>query len=126
GPGRPPRGQRRRAAAGLVPLPRRRAPAGPAPARRHVAGGHFGPGDWRTRTEDRPPPPPVAAGDRLPLGPDLVAEVLEVRRPRLVRIAFDKTGAALWRAPYRLRRPVQYARVAGPLQLWRAHTRVPG
>ncbi|HKA91862.1 MAG TPA: S-adenosylmethionine:tRNA ribosyltransferase-isomerase [Haliangiales bacterium] len=82
----------------------------------------FGPGDWRTRTEDRPPPPPVAAGDRLPLGPDLVAEVLEVRRPRLVRIAFDKTGAALWRALYRLGRPVQYAHVAGPLELWHVQT----
>src|SRR5436853_1328374 len=28
----------------------------------------FGAGDWRTRTEDRPPPPPLALGDRLALG----------------------------------------------------------
>jgi S-adenosylmethionine:tRNA ribosyltransferase-isomerase len=34
----------------------------------------FGAGDWRTRTEDRPPPPPLAPGDRLALGP-LVAAV---------------------------------------------------
>src|SRR5262249_54219977 len=45
-----------------------------------------------------------------------------VRRPRLVRIAFDKTGAALWRALYRLGRPVQYAHVAGPLELWHVQT----
>ncbi len=82
----------------------------------------FGPGDWRTRTEDRPPPPPATAGDRLPLGPDLVAEVLEVRRPRLLRVAFDKAGAALWRAVYRLGRPVQYAHVAAPLALWHVQT----
>jgi len=82
----------------------------------------FGPGDWRTRTEDRPPPPAVAAGDRLPLGPDLVADVRDLRRPRLVRIAFDKDGAALWRAIYRLGRPVQYAHVAAPLELWHVQT----
>src|SRR5437660_2852107 len=29
----------------------------------------LGAGDWRTRTEDRPPPPPLALGDRLALGP---------------------------------------------------------
>ena len=29
----------------------------------------FGAGDYRTRTEDRPPPPPLAPGDRLALGP---------------------------------------------------------
>src|SRR5437899_7807096 len=29
----------------------------------------FGEGDWRTRTEDRPPPPLFARGDRLALGP---------------------------------------------------------
>src|SRR5262245_21895149 len=29
----------------------------------------FGPGDHRTRTEDRSPPPPLAPGDRLSLGP---------------------------------------------------------
>src|SRR5438309_11818035 len=34
----------------------------------------FGAGDWRTRTEDRPSPPPIAVGDRLALGP-LVATV---------------------------------------------------
>src|ERR671927_505533 len=29
----------------------------------------FGAGDFHTRTEDRPAPPPLAAGDRLVLGP---------------------------------------------------------
>src|SRR5262245_40767354 len=29
----------------------------------------FGPGDYRTRTEDRPLPPSLAPGDRFQLGP---------------------------------------------------------
>src|SRR5262245_1548489 len=29
----------------------------------------FGAGDFRTRTEDRPAPPPLATGDRVVLGP---------------------------------------------------------
>jgi S-adenosylmethionine:tRNA ribosyltransferase-isomerase len=82
----------------------------------------LGSGDWRTRTEDRPPPPRVAAGDRLPIGPDLSAEVLETRHPRLCRIAFDRDGAGLWRALYRYGRPIQYAHVAAPLDLWHVQT----
>jgi len=82
----------------------------------------FGAGDWRSRTEDRPPPPPVAAGDVLGLAPDLVATVVEVRHPRLVRVAFAQAGAALWRAIYRVGRPVQYAYAAAPLPLWHVQT----
>ena len=40
----------------------------------------FGAGDWRTRTEDRPLPPPLAAGDALALGP-LRGDVVRVARP---------------------------------------------
>ncbi len=49
----------------------------------------FGQGDWRMRTEDRPPPPAVPAGMRLQLG-SLGARVVEVLppSPRLLRIAF--------------------------------------
>ena len=40
----------------------------------------FGAGDYRTRTEDRPPPPPLSPGDRLSLGP-LVAVDRAASRP---------------------------------------------
>src|SRR5262245_48462486 len=44
----------------------------------------FGGGDWRTRTEERPPPPRLAHGDRLVLGP-LAATVDDtLGHPRLV------------------------------------------
>ena len=44
----------------------------------------FGAGDYRTRTEDRPAPPPLEPGDRLALGP--LSAVVERRlgHPRLV------------------------------------------
>ncbi|MGH7435621.1 MAG: S-adenosylmethionine:tRNA ribosyltransferase-isomerase, partial [Polyangiaceae bacterium] len=38
----------------------------------------FGDGDWRTRTEDRAPPPRVPAGSRLRFGDDLAATVTRV------------------------------------------------
>src|SRR6185503_6236712 len=63
----------------------------------------FGAGDWRTRTEDRPPPPRLAPGDRITIGPDLTALVrrVDAASPRLVAISFDRLGAALWAALYR-------------------------
>jgi S-adenosylmethionine:tRNA ribosyltransferase-isomerase len=79
----------------------------------------FGAGDWHLRTEDRPPPPPVAPGARLFFGP-LAATVLSVSplSPRLVVLRFDQDGDQLWRALYRHGRPVQYAHLAHPLPLW--------
>jgi S-adenosylmethionine:tRNA ribosyltransferase-isomerase len=84
----------------------------------------FGAGDWRTRTEDRPPPPRVAPGDRIAIGPDLAAEVraMDGASPRLVAVAFDRYGAELWSALYRHGRPVQYAHVRAPLALWHVQT----
>jgi S-adenosylmethionine:tRNA ribosyltransferase-isomerase len=84
----------------------------------------FGAGDWRTRTEDRPAPPAAAVGDRLVLGPELVAVVDEVSAisPRLVTARFDLTDDALWPALYRHGRPVQYAYAAAPLELWHTQT----
>jgi len=84
----------------------------------------FGDGDWRTRTEDRPPPPPVSPGDRLTVGADLacVVEAVDARSPRLVGLRFSRDGAALWAALYRHGRPVQYAHVAAPLELWHVQT----
>ena len=83
----------------------------------------FGAGDWRTRTEDRPAPPRLAAGDAL-LFDGLRATVVLVdpRSPRLVALDFDARGAALWSALYRIGRPVQYAHAAGPLALWQVQT----
>jgi S-adenosylmethionine:tRNA ribosyltransferase-isomerase len=84
----------------------------------------FGAGDWRTRTEDRPPPPVLVSGDRVVVGDDLAAEVRRVddRSPRLVALAFDRAGAELWSALYRHGRPVQYAHVKAPLALWHVQT----
>jgi S-adenosylmethionine:tRNA ribosyltransferase-isomerase len=83
----------------------------------------FGQGDWRMRTEDRPAPPAVPAGMRLRLG-SLEARVVEVLppSPRLLRIAFDVSGAELWAGLYRSGRPIQYSYLSGPLALWHLQT----
>jgi S-adenosylmethionine:tRNA ribosyltransferase-isomerase len=83
----------------------------------------FGAGDWRMRTEDRPPPPTLPVGARLLLG-SLTARVVEVQppSPRLLRVAFDAQGAALWAGLYRSGRPVQYSYLTGPLALWHIQT----
>jgi S-adenosylmethionine:tRNA ribosyltransferase-isomerase len=85
----------------------------------------FGEGDWRTRTEDRAPPPALSAGATLHVGEDLWAFVEDVSAasPRLLVLRFSLRGAALWAALYRLGRPVQYAHVAAPLEMW--HTQTP-
>jgi S-adenosylmethionine:tRNA ribosyltransferase-isomerase len=84
----------------------------------------FGPGDWRVRTEDRPSPPRLLAGDRIEIAGELTAEVRSVDEdaPRLVVIAFDRAGAALWSALYRHGRPVQYSHLRGSLALWHVQT----
>lgn len=85
----------------------------------------FGAGDHRTRTEDRPPPPALAAGDHVFFGEGLSAEIASVSpiSPRLVELVFGERGARLWTALYRHGRPVQYAYVAAPLELWHTQTR---
>jgi S-adenosylmethionine:tRNA ribosyltransferase-isomerase len=84
----------------------------------------FGAGDWRTRTEDRPPPPTLVRGAGLDFAEGLTADVEEVDAlsPRLVVVRFSLEGAALWSRLYRLGAPVQYAHVAAPLELWHAQT----
>jgi S-adenosylmethionine:tRNA ribosyltransferase-isomerase len=83
----------------------------------------FGAGDWRMRTEDRPAPPSLSVGATLLLG-SLTARVVEVLppSPRLVRVAFEAQGAALWAGLYRSGRPVQYSYLTGPLALWHIQT----
>src|SRR5919204_617057 len=71
------------------------------------------------RAEHRAPPPFVAAGTRIDFG-EVSAEVERVAplSARLVELRFDRTGAALWSALYRIGRPVQYSHAAAPLELW--------
>ena len=83
----------------------------------------FGAGDWRQRTEDRPPPPalPVGAGLRFgELGARVVAH--DPRSARLVELEFAARGDALWAALYRVGRPVQYSHLAHDLPLWAVQT----
>jgi len=91
---------------------------------REWAAALLGRGDWRTRTEERPLPPPVAAGDVLRFGEDLAARVLRVSTlsPRLVDVTFDREGARFWEALYRRGRPIQYSHLKGPLALWHVQT----
>jgi S-adenosylmethionine:tRNA ribosyltransferase-isomerase len=84
----------------------------------------FGRGDWRTPTEKRPPPPVLRVGDPLTIAAGLTATVsaLDANAPRLAVVRFSVGGAALWTALYRAGRPVQYAHVSRPLELWHAQT----
>ncbi len=84
----------------------------------------FGPGDWRMRTEDRPPPPALAAGAIITVADDLHARVEAVspRSSRLVTLRFDATGAALWTALYAHGRPIQYSYLTRSLVLWDVQT----
>ena len=78
----------------------------------------FGAGDWRTRTEDRSPPPRLAAGDALSLGPLTATVVRVVAPPRLIELRFTGAADAIRAGIARHGRPVQYAHVAAPLSLW--------
>jgi S-adenosylmethionine:tRNA ribosyltransferase-isomerase len=84
----------------------------------------FGAGDHRTRTEDRPPPPPLLPGDVLQLGP-LAATVLRtLGHPRLVMFRFAGATDAIWAGIASHGKPIQYAHVAEPLALWDVWTSV--
>jgi S-adenosylmethionine:tRNA ribosyltransferase-isomerase len=78
----------------------------------------FGGGDFRTRTEDRALPPPVAPGDRLELGPLSATVEALLGHPRLVSVRFDGSPSAIWAGLARHGRPIQYAHVPAPLALW--------
>jgi len=78
----------------------------------------FGAGDFHTRTEDRPLPPRLAAGDRLVLGPLTATVEATLDHPRLVALRFAESPDAIWEGIARHGRPVQYAHVPAPLALW--------
>jgi len=84
----------------------------------------FGDGDWRTRTERRPPPPPLRVGESLRLddGSLALVEAVSPVSPRLVTVRFPVAGDAFWRLLYALGRPVQYAHLQGELALWDVQT----
>ncbi len=86
----------------------------------------FGAGDFRTRTEDRPPPPPLAPGDRLALGPLRATVERLLGHPRLVSLRFDGSPDAIWAGLARHGRPIQYAHVPVPLALWDVWTPIAG
>jgi S-adenosylmethionine:tRNA ribosyltransferase-isomerase len=86
----------------------------------------FGAGDFHQRTEDRPLPPALGAGDRLVLGPltAVVERVLD--HPRLIALRFEGLPDEIWAGIARHGRPIQYAHVAAPLALWDVWTPIAG
>ncbi|UJR84975.1 S-adenosylmethionine:tRNA ribosyltransferase-isomerase [Sandaracinus amylolyticus] len=87
----------------------------------------FGEGDWRARTEDRPPPPVLRPGDRLALGATLRAEIADLDgHPRLVLLTFEGTARDVWEGIAREGAPVQYSHLRAPLALWDAQTAIAG
>jgi len=86
----------------------------------------FGEGDFRTRTEDRPAPPALSAGDRLVLGPLRATVERVLGHARLVSLLFDGSTDEVWAGLARHGRPIQYAHVGAPLALWDVWTRFAG
>src|SRR5881296_3454082 len=86
----------------------------------------FGNGDFRTRTEDRPPPPRLASGDRLALGPLRAIVQCVLGHPRLITLRFEGSPAAIWQGLAHHGRPIQYAHMATPLELWDVWTPIAG
>ena len=84
----------------------------------------FGSGDYRTRTEDRAPPPPLEAGDGLIFGPLLATVTQILVGARLVRVRFDMPLADFWRGLARHGKPIQYAHIREPLALWDVWTTI--
>jgi S-adenosylmethionine:tRNA ribosyltransferase-isomerase len=86
----------------------------------------FGAGHWRTRTEDRMPPPDLEAGDRLALGPLAATIVRTLDHPRLASLRFAATPATFWRGLAHHGRPIQYAHLADDLAAWDVQTPIAG
>jgi S-adenosylmethionine:tRNA ribosyltransferase-isomerase len=84
----------------------------------------FGAGDPRTRTEDRPPPPALASGDALRLGPLTATVRRTLGHPRLVALRFSGSAGAVWAGIAAHGKPIQYAYVPRPLALWDVWTRL--
>ena len=86
----------------------------------------FGPGDFRTRTENRLLPPRLRRGDRLALGPLCAIVERTLDHPRLVALRFKGSTASIWEGISQHGRPIQYAHVHTPLALWDGWTPIAG
>src|SRR5688500_12091861 len=84
----------------------------------------FGAGDFRTPTEHRPPPPALHPGDELQLGPLRAVVVNVLGHPRLIEMRLENRTADLREGLARHGRPIQYAYVPGPLDIWDTWTRI--
>ena len=86
----------------------------------------FGEGNYRARTEDRPSPPELRPGDVLRLGSlrATVSRVLD--HPRLVHLRFEGSAEDIWHRLVRHGRPIQYAHVPAPLEVWDTWTPIAG
>ena len=78
----------------------------------------FGAGDYRTRTEDRSPPPVLSPGDHLSLGSLIAIVECLLGHPRLFTLHFVGNREAILAGLARHGRPIQYAHVPEPLALW--------
>jgi S-adenosylmethionine:tRNA ribosyltransferase-isomerase len=86
----------------------------------------FGAGDFRTPTEDRPPPAVLHPGDALRLGPLSATVISVLAHPRLIEIRFEGRLADIWEGLARHGRPIQYAYVPQPLTICESWTRFAG
>jgi S-adenosylmethionine:tRNA ribosyltransferase-isomerase len=89
-----------------------------------LSGVLLGPGDHRTRTEHRAPPPRIERGDRVAVA-DLPATVLGAVGRR-VELAVHADGDALWQTLYAKGAPVAYAHRSERLPLWSVQTAYAG
>ncbi len=84
----------------------------------------FGAGDWRTPTEHRPEPPPLAIGDQLvfpgPIRAELIAQCYGIAR--LVQLRFDAGPGVLSHTLFGRGRPVQYSYLARELEVAEVQT----
>jgi S-adenosylmethionine:tRNA ribosyltransferase-isomerase len=87
------------------------------PLEPHVLRGVLlGAGDWRTRTEDRPPPPALRVGQSVELAGEL-ATVVSIAGRRVELAVTDPIALVYARGV-----PIQYAHRTEPLALWDVQT----
>lgn len=104
-------------------------PAAPPVDDRHWWAVVLGEGDWRSDTDDRPPPPELRTGATVTLdashGHARVSATIVERSPisrRLVQLRFDRGGDELYAALYAAGRPIQYSHLERDLELWSVQT----
>jgi S-adenosylmethionine:tRNA ribosyltransferase-isomerase len=86
----------------------------------------FGEGDFHMRTEDRPLPPSLHAGDTLVLGPLHATVEKLLGHPRLASLRFAGSADEVWSGLASHGRPIQYSHLQSSLELWDVWTRIAG